>query len=297
MTRLPEYGQIIVRDNNSNGGSGGSGSGDATAANQTTILSRIGVPVGASIAADIAAISAGDATEAKENTIIALIGTPTDTDIATDIANLATDIAGISAGDATEAKQDTIIGHVDSLETTLGTPGRNIIGSRWNSSGNLGTDTDTIITAVGTTIPNTLATIAGYIDTEVASLVASLNSLTTRLTQTIVKDDTASLDFTTEQDVISINPSEPLNLSGIVISMHNFTNTSNIRVRVYQTVNESERKVSDFTKTKGTAPDGIPIGEWSIDGGISAVTFRVTMESDGGETVTASYQYFSQPIS
>jgi hypothetical protein len=170
---------------------------------------RLGAPAGASIAADIASVQT-DTNDLQTRVPAALVGGRIDAsvgamaaDVVTSSALAASAVTEIQSGLATAAALDAVDNFVDTeitaIQTTLGAAGAGLTAIPWNASWdaevqsevadaltaydpptNAEMEARTIPAANYATAAN-LATVAGYLDTEMAASLAILNKLDTTM--------------------------------------------------------------------------------------------------------------------
>jgi hypothetical protein len=114
----------------------------------------------------------------------------------------------------------------------------------------------------------------------------------------ITENNTAALDLTSEQDIISLSPAALTEVSGVLVSMNNCSVGATVTVRVYRFVNGTERQIDEITAVRGTDPDGIVAVGSFIPIPSGAATFRVTMQSDdvGDTAVVVPYSYVTRTM-
>ncbi len=144
-----------------------------------------------------------------------------------------------------------------------------------------------------TDIKALLATIAAYIDTE----VAAIKTQTDRLAGATPGVGTATENWNAaEADIVSIGADNTRNkVHSLVVDISAITAASVITIRMYMEVNGVERKVYDQDFTAGTDPDGL----WIVNGtvGIHEV-LRVTAQSDtpGDDGRAIAYDYMLEAM-
>ena len=154
-------------------------------------------------------------------------------------------------------------------------------------------DIASILEDTGTTLPATLATIAGYIDTE----VGAIKTQTDKLAGAAPGVGTATENWNAaEADIVSIGANDTKNkLHSLLVNISALTAAATITIRMYTQINGVERKVYDQDFVKDTDPDGI----WPVNGtvGIHEV-LRVTAQSDnaGDDGKTIDYDYMLEAM-
>ncbi len=207
---------------------------------------RIGAPAGASVSADIAAVKSQTAAiETDTQDIQSKIGTPAGASVSADIADVEGKVDDLETRLGTPSDLGsgaTVAANLVDIEAQtddIGTAGAGLTAVPWNAAWDAEVQSEVadalgvydpptkaeldsavaplaleataqeILTDTGTSIPATLSTIAGYIDTEVAAILADTNELQTdwvdggRLDLLIdaIKAKTDSLTFTVANQV------------------------------------------------------------------------------------------------
>lgn len=189
---------------------------DGIQADTEDIQSKIGTPAGASVSADVAAVKAQTAAiETDTQDIQTKIGTPAGASVSADIAaieaqtdDIGTAGAGLTAVPWNAAWDAEVQSEVADALAAYDPPTKAEIDSAVAPLA-LEATAQSILEDTGTTIPATLSTIVGYIDTEVAAILADTNELQTdwvdggRLDALIdaIKAKTDQLTFTVSNQV------------------------------------------------------------------------------------------------
>lgn len=134
---------------------------------------RLGAPAGASVSADVAAV--------KSDTAAVLLDTGTDGVVVAAASKTGYALA-TTPPTATQIRQE-----IDSNSTQLAAivADTNELQLEFVNGGRLDLLIDAILEDTGTTLPSTLSTIAGYIDTEVASILAAVDTEVASIVSTL----------------------------------------------------------------------------------------------------------------
>ena len=193
----------------------------------------------------------GDATEAKQDAIIALIGTPSGASVSVDIAAVKSDTAG------TKAKTDNLPSDP--------------------------ADASDIAAAFGT-VNGTLSAIAGYIDTEIASIITKLgtpagSSLADDISA-VKGDTTTTLSYTGKLDAMLSSDG----FGGSRWSVSALTNTWSVNGRILDMPVTVSAISTGAITADAIASDAVA----EIQSGLATATALASVATDTGTTIPAA---------
>lgn len=266
-------------------------------------FARLGAPAGASVSADVAAV--------KGDTAAILLDTGTDgvvvaaasktgysltatTGLGNQTANITGNLSGsvgsvtgaintaagtITTLDALDTAQDsqhsTTQGKVDTAQADLdiltGADGVNLLSATQASIDAIETDTST-------TLPNTLTTIAGYLDTEIAAILADTNELQGDWA------DGGRLDLLLDAVLADTNELQSDDVPGLISSLNNIS-TADVNAQVLDVLNVDA--LIDGKTIVAALRIGLAVLAGKVSGaGTGSEVFRSIDDGENAVTVT-----------